>query len=96
MKAKEEGKVGSGSVTFAPPPNFKPPEPKTFGVRPDKTGDIFGASLALFFRLGTGVFVDGYANFLSLNLLNALQIHYDIIYEVHTSARSNKFCKKDI
>ncbi|KAF3441651.1 hypothetical protein FNV43_RR15566 [Rhamnella rubrinervis] len=62
VKAKEEGgKVGDGSGTFAVPPNFKPPEPKTFGVRPDKTGDIFGASLALFFRLGTGVFVDGYS-----------------------------------
>nr|XP_048321892.1 uncharacterized protein LOC107432177 isoform X2 [Ziziphus jujuba var. spinosa] len=59
VKAKEEEKLESFS--FAPPPNFKTPEPKTFGVRPDKSGDIFGASLALFFRLGTGVFVDGYS-----------------------------------
>ncbi|KAM0980585.1 hypothetical protein EV2_014311 [Malus domestica] len=51
----------SPPVTFAPPPNFKPPEPKRFGVRPDKVWDILGASLALFFRLGTGVFVSGYS-----------------------------------
>lgn len=48
-------------LTFSPPPNFKPPEPKRFGVRPDKTWDVLGASLALFFRLGTGVFVSGYS-----------------------------------
>ena len=45
---------------FNPPPNFKPPEPKRFSVRPDKTLDILGASLSLIFRLGTGVFVSGY------------------------------------
>nr|KJB16616.1 hypothetical protein B456_002G239700 [Gossypium raimondii] len=49
------------ATTFAPPPNFKPPEPKRFAIRPDKTWDIVGASLALFFRLGTGVFVSGYS-----------------------------------
>ncbi|KAK9921269.1 hypothetical protein M0R45_029787 [Rubus argutus] len=48
-------------LSFTPPPNFKPPEPKRFGVRPDKTWDVLGASLALFFRLGTGVFVSGYS-----------------------------------
>ncbi|KAA3465073.1 Glutathione S-transferase 2 [Gossypium australe] len=42
------------ATTFAPPPNFKPPEPKRFAIRPDKTWDVVGASLALFFRLGTG------------------------------------------
>ncbi|KHG04527.1 Glutathione S-transferase 2 [Gossypium arboreum] len=47
------------ATTFAPPPNFKPPEPKPFAIRPDKTWDVVGASLALFFRLGTGVFVSG-------------------------------------
>ncbi|KAL6145574.1 hypothetical protein ACLB2K_056260 [Fragaria x ananassa] len=47
--------------TFAPPPNFKAPEPKRFGVRPDKTLDVLGASLAIFFRLGCGVFVSGYS-----------------------------------
>ncbi|PON83083.1 S-crystallin [Trema orientale] len=51
----------SSSWTFAPPPNFKAPEPKRFGVRPDKAWDIFGASLALFFRFGTGVFGSGYS-----------------------------------
>ncbi|PPR92431.1 hypothetical protein GOBAR_AA28230 [Gossypium barbadense] len=49
------------TTTFAPPPNFKPPEPKPFAIRPDKTWDVVGASLALFFRLGTGVFVSGYS-----------------------------------
>ncbi|GAV66893.1 GST_N_3 domain-containing protein [Cephalotus follicularis] len=47
--------------TFAAPPNFKPPEPKRFGVRPDKTWDVIGASLAFFFRFGTGTFVSGYS-----------------------------------
>ncbi|KAL8141004.1 hypothetical protein V2J09_007025 [Rumex salicifolius] len=60
-----KGSPGAGSATpapnFSPPPNFKPPEPKRFGIRPDKIFDILGASLALFFRLGTGVFVSGYS-----------------------------------
>ncbi|KAI4318825.1 hypothetical protein MLD38_032490 [Melastoma candidum] len=46
---------------FVPPPGFKPPQPKRFGVRSDKLFDVLGASLALFFRLGTGVFVSGYS-----------------------------------
>ncbi|KAE8657794.1 Thioredoxin family protein isoform 2 [Hibiscus syriacus] len=64
---KEEenpGSVSSSSsaaTTFAPPPNFKAPEPKRFAVRPDKTLEIAGAALALFFRFGTGVFVSGYS-----------------------------------
>ncbi|ONH96133.1 hypothetical protein PRUPE_7G109400 [Prunus persica] len=59
VQAKPE--PSSPPLTFAPPPNFKPPEPKRFGVRPDKVFDILGASLALLFRLGTGVFVSGYS-----------------------------------
>ncbi|KAK8491355.1 hypothetical protein V6N13_126200 [Hibiscus sabdariffa] len=51
----------STATTFAPPPNFKAPEPKRFAVRPDKTLEIAGAALALFFRFGTGVFVSGYS-----------------------------------
>ncbi|KAK8483215.1 hypothetical protein V6N13_024969 [Hibiscus sabdariffa] len=64
---KEEenpGSVSSSSstaTTFATPPNFKAPEPKPFAVRPDKTLEIAGAALALFFRFGTGVFVSGYS-----------------------------------
>ncbi|KAL5545833.1 hypothetical protein UlMin_005520 [Ulmus minor] len=58
---KEEEKPSSSASTFAAPPNFKAPEPKTFGVRPDKGLDILGASLALFFRFGTGVFANGYS-----------------------------------
>ncbi|OMO68358.1 Thioredoxin-like protein [Corchorus olitorius] len=52
----------STATTFAAPPNFKAPEPKAFSVRPDQTLDILGASLALFFRVGTGVFVNGYSS----------------------------------
>ncbi|KAF9598732.1 hypothetical protein IFM89_031400 [Coptis chinensis] len=52
--------------TITPPPNFKPPQPKRFAIRPDKILDILSASLALLFRLGTGVFVSGYsASFVS-------------------------------
>ncbi|KAK8941648.1 hypothetical protein KSP40_PGU007474 [Platanthera guangdongensis] len=50
--------------SFSPPAGFKPPLPKRFSVRPDKFLDILGASLALPFRLGTGVFVQGFANYL--------------------------------
>lgn len=57
---KENENLGFSS-SFSPPPNFKPPEPKRFGVRPDKIFDVLGASLALIFRLGTGVFVSGYS-----------------------------------
>lgn len=53
--------VLTSNTSFSPPPNFKPPEPKRFGVRPDNALDILGASLSLIFRLGTGVFADGYS-----------------------------------
>ncbi|KAM7531580.1 hypothetical protein LguiB_034990 [Lonicera macranthoides] len=65
LKTKDEevSKLGfsSSTQTFSPPPNFKPPQPKRFSVRPDKVFDILGASLALLFRFGTGVFVSGYS-----------------------------------
>uniref|UniRef100_A0A7N0UD38 GST N-terminal domain-containing protein n=1 Tax=Kalanchoe fedtschenkoi TaxID=63787 RepID=A0A7N0UD38_KALFE len=48
-------------VVISPPPDFKPPQPKQFGVRPDKVWDIAGAALATLFRLGTGVFAEGYS-----------------------------------
>ncbi|KAJ6698345.1 THIOREDOXIN FAMILY PROTEIN [Salix purpurea] len=53
--------TSSTSTSVTAPPNFEPPKPKRFAVRPDKTWDIIGASLALIFRLGTGVFVNGYS-----------------------------------
>ncbi|KAI3434023.1 uncharacterized protein J3R85_007003 [Psidium guajava] len=72
-------KPPTSSTTFAPPPNFKPPEPKRFGVRPDKFLDVLGASLALIFRLGTGVFVSGYsASFASENEIPPGQYALDI------------------
>ncbi|TYK25258.1 uncharacterized protein E5676_scaffold352G003910 [Cucumis melo var. makuwa] len=58
---EDRGLSSSSSSSFSPPPNFKPPEPKRFGVRPDKVLDVLGASLSLIFRLGTGIFVDGYS-----------------------------------
>ncbi|XAR64685.1 Glutathione transferase [Bertholletia excelsa] len=63
VSIKDDPSVGFSSSTtkFSPPPNFKPPEPKRFSVRPDKLLDILGASLALIFRLGTGAFVSGYS-----------------------------------
>ncbi|KAF7804289.1 putative thioredoxin-like protein [Senna tora] len=51
----------ASSSSFAPPPNFKVPEPKRFAVRPDKSTDVLGASLPLIFRFATGVFVSGYS-----------------------------------
>ncbi|CDP15425.1 unnamed protein product [Coffea canephora] len=60
VSTKEEPSTSSGP-SFSPPPNFRPPQPKPFSVRPDKNLDILGGSLALIFRLGTGVFVSGYS-----------------------------------
>jgi hypothetical protein len=42
-----------------PPPGFKPPKPQRFAVKEGQLGSIFGASLAIPFRLGTGIFVLG-------------------------------------
>lgn len=70
VTTKDEQKIGfsSSPPTILPPPNFKSPQPKRFAVRPDRVFDILGASLALIFRLGTGVFVSGYsASFVSKN-----------------------------
>ncbi|CAK9179166.1 unnamed protein product [Ilex paraguariensis] len=63
VSTKEEPNLGSSTstLTFSPPPNFKPPEPKRFSIRPDKVLDILAASLALIFRLGTGALVSGYS-----------------------------------
>jgi hypothetical protein len=46
---------------FKPPPGFKAPEPKRFEVKSGQLGSVLGASLAIPLRLGTGVFVLGYA-----------------------------------
>lgn len=61
IRATSETPTSSTSTPVTAPPNFEPPKPKRFAVRPDKTWDIVGASLALIFRLGTGVFVNGYS-----------------------------------
>ena len=73
VEEEGEGKLGfSSSSTIIAPPNFKPPEPKRFAIRPDKTFDILSASLALIFRLGTGVFVQGYEISLSVLLTQSI------------------------
>ncbi|CAN6867100.1 unnamed protein product [Brassica oleracea] len=75
VKASSEPSDSSASVStkssepvavFTAPPNFKPPEPQRFAVKPGKLFDILGASIGLLFRFGTGVFVSGYsASFVS-------------------------------
>ncbi|KAJ0792044.1 putative glutathione S-transferase, glutaredoxin active, Thioredoxin-like superfamily [Helianthus annuus] len=58
----EVSDTSSTSVSaITPPPNFKAPEPKVFTPRSDQVGDLITASLNLLFRLGTGVFVNGYS-----------------------------------
>lgn len=51
----------STSLSFSPPPNFKPPEPKPFKMRPDKKSELLSAVLPLIIRLATGVFASGYS-----------------------------------
>ncbi|KAK1263604.1 hypothetical protein QJS04_geneDACA008509 [Acorus gramineus] len=45
-----------------PPRDFTAPEPKILRVRSDKKMDFFTASLALFFRLGSGLLCEGYSS----------------------------------
>ncbi|CAN1277372.1 hypothetical protein LINPERPRIM_LOCUS16304 [Linum perenne] len=59
--ATTTGREEESAAKFTAPTGFKTPEPKRFAVRPDKGMDIAGAALALFFRFGTGVFLDGYS-----------------------------------
>jgi len=59
MSETETSSSTSTSVSITPPPNFKPPQPKRFAIRSDKTFEILGASLPLLFRFATGVFVSG-------------------------------------
>ncbi|XP_051150210.1 uncharacterized protein LOC127264747 [Andrographis paniculata] len=49
------------SASISAPPNFTPPQPKPFSIRPDRIFDILGASLALIFRLGTSALASGYS-----------------------------------
>ncbi|CAK7341821.1 unnamed protein product [Dovyalis caffra] len=79
----------TSSTSFTAPPNFKPPEPKRFAVRPDKTWDIVGASLALIFRLGTGVFVNGYSvSFVSKDEIPTDQYSMEVAgYKVKETSR---------
>lgn len=60
LSARTEAAPSSG-ISVSSPPNFRAPEPKPFSIRPDKVLDILGASLALLFRLTTGVLVTGYS-----------------------------------
>ncbi|OVA06019.1 Glutathione S-transferase [Macleaya cordata] len=68
LSSQNPGFSSTSTPTLSPPPNFKPPQPKRFAIRPDKIFDILAASLSLIFRVGTGVFVSGYsASFVSGN-----------------------------
>ncbi|KAK1287228.1 hypothetical protein QJS10_CPB19g00396 [Acorus calamus] len=62
VRAASEAPPSPPPPKLSPPPDFKAPEPKRFGVRPDKSLDIFTASFALFFRAGSGTFCDGYSS----------------------------------
>ncbi|KAK7345336.1 hypothetical protein VNO77_15938 [Canavalia gladiata] len=61
VSTQQDSTSSDSSLTFSPPPNFKPPEPKRFAIRPDKSSEVFGALLPILFRFGTGVFVSGYS-----------------------------------
>ncbi|WCJ34306.1 Thioredoxin family protein [Euphorbia peplus] len=61
VKASSETPISNLEATFSAPPNFKPPTPQPFAVKSGKALDVLGAALALFFRFGTGVFVNGYS-----------------------------------
>ncbi|THG17357.1 hypothetical protein TEA_018336 [Camellia sinensis var. sinensis] len=86
VSTKEQPNLG-----FSPPPNFKPPQPKPFSVRPDKIRDILGAALALFFRLGTGVFASGYQFTLSLSLGISILVWYSVSFVAKNEVPSDKY-----
>lgn len=94
---ENQGLSSSSSSLFSPPPNFKPPEPKRFGVRPDKFLDVLGASLSLVFRLGTGIFVNGYETFSIYSTLlyfTLFEINYTFFFAYLISFRFIYFFKK--
>ncbi|CAI5956974.1 unnamed protein product [Closterium sp. NIES-64] len=53
-------RTASSSNDIRAPENFVPPEPKPFSVASGQLGAVIGASLPILFRLGTGVFSEGY------------------------------------
>ncbi|EPS67072.1 hypothetical protein M569_07704, partial [Genlisea aurea] len=61
LKSSADASEAAPLTQISPPGDFKAPKPKPFSVRPDKILDTVGASLALIFRLATGVFVSGYS-----------------------------------
>ncbi|CAI6010175.1 unnamed protein product [Closterium sp. NIES-65] len=58
--ASLSGAAASSSNDIRAPENFVPPEPKPFSVASGQLGAVIGASLPILFRLGTGVFSEGY------------------------------------
>ncbi|XP_012072967.1 uncharacterized protein LOC105634688 [Jatropha curcas] len=76
-------------TSFTAPPNFKPPEPKPFAIKSGQFLNILGAAPALFFRLGTGVFVNGYsASFVSKNEIPPGQYALEVAgYKVKESSK---------
>ncbi|CAI5475414.1 unnamed protein product [Closterium sp. Yama58-4] len=59
-QATEPAAAASSSSDIRAPENFVPPEPKPFSVASGQLGAVIGASLPILFRLGTGVFSEGY------------------------------------
>uniref|UniRef100_A0A453QHG2 GST N-terminal domain-containing protein n=1 Tax=Aegilops tauschii subsp. strangulata TaxID=200361 RepID=A0A453QHG2_AEGTS len=58
---------------FSPPAGFAPPVPRRLAIKEGQLGSIAGAALAVPFRLGTGLFVQGY----SVSLVSADKIPAD-------------------
>uniref|UniRef100_A0A453QHL5 Uncharacterized protein n=1 Tax=Aegilops tauschii subsp. strangulata TaxID=200361 RepID=A0A453QHL5_AEGTS len=47
---------------FSPPAGFAPPVPRRLAIKEGQLGSIAGAALAVPFRLGTGLFVQGFVS----------------------------------
>ncbi|KAL6662002.1 hypothetical protein ACP70R_001386 [Stipagrostis hirtigluma subsp. patula] len=78
VRAAQPDAPASEPAEFAPPPGFKPPEPKKFGVKSGQQWSVLGASLGIPFRLGTGVFVLGFsASFVDASEIPADQYALD-------------------
>ncbi|VAI69262.1 unnamed protein product [Triticum turgidum subsp. durum] len=65
--------TSDGPPEFSPPDGFTPPVPRRLAIKDGQLGSVAGAALAVPFRLGTGLFVQGY----SVSLVSADKIPAD-------------------